>query len=86
MSEKIPDNVQKRIDGMAEAFREQLMGLYVWSNEEQAGDEPTAMQIEDKIRKWIGRIGEDTQVLLLEGMDRNRRKGKTPCPGRFPNP
>jgi len=80
MSEKIPDNVQKRIDGMAEAFREQLMGLYVWSNEEQAGDEPTAMQIEDKIRKWIGRIGEDTQVLLLEGMDRNRRKGKTPCP------
>ena len=80
MSEKVPDNVQKQIDGMAEAFREQLMGLYVWSNEEQAGAEPTAMQIEEKIREWIRRIGEDTQVLLLEGMDRNRRKGKTPCP------
>ena len=80
MSEKVPDNVRKQIDGMAEAFRERLMGLYVWSNEEQAGAEPTAMQIEDKIREWIRRIGEDTQVLLLEGMDRNRRKGKTPCP------
>ena len=55
MSEKIPDNVQKRIDGMAEAFREQLMGLYVWSNEEQAGAGPTAMQIEAKIREWIRR-------------------------------
>jgi hypothetical protein len=80
MSEKIPDNVQKRIDGMAEAFREQLMGLYMWSNGEQAGAGPTAMQIENKIREWIRRIGEDTQVLLMEGMDRNRRKGKMPCP------
>ena len=80
MSEKVPDNVRKQIDGMAEAFRERLMGLCVWSNEEQAGAEPTAMQIEDKIREWIRRIGEDTQVLLLGGMDRNRRKGKTPCP------
>jgi hypothetical protein len=80
MSEKIPDEVQGRIDKMAEAFREQLAALYVWSNEEPTGDEAMASQIEKRIREWIKRIGEDTQALLLEGMDRNRRKGKTACP------
>ena len=80
MSEKIPDEVQGRIDRMAEAFREQLAALYVWSNEEPTGDEAMASQIEKRIREWIKRIGEDTQALLLEGMDRNRRKGKTVCP------
>jgi len=65
---------------MTEAFREQLEALYAWSNGEHGGKEPTAMQTEERVREWIRQIGEDTQVLLLGGMDRNRRKGKKPCP------
>lgn len=80
MSEKIPAEVQGRIDKMTEAFREQLEALYVWSNGEHGGNEPTAMQIEEKVREWMRQIGADTQVLLLGEMDRNRRKGKRPCP------
>jgi hypothetical protein len=80
MSQQIPAPVQERIERMAEAFRAQLMALYIWSNEGVAGEGPTALQIENRIRDWIRRIGEDTQALLLEGMDRDRRKGKAPCP------
>jgi hypothetical protein len=80
MSQQIPGEVRERIDRMTEAFREQLKAMYVWSNETQDKDGPLAMQIEDKIRQWIRQIGADTQALLLEEMDHNRRKGKTPCP------
>jgi hypothetical protein len=80
MSQQIPGEVRERIDRMTEAFREQLEALYMWSNETQGQDGPLAMQIEDRIRQWVRQIGADTQALLLEGMDRNRRKGKTPCP------
>ncbi len=80
MNKAIPDGVQKQIEKMTEAFRQQLSTLYEWSNGEEAGYEPMAVEIEDKIREWIQQIGEDTQVLVLEGMDRNRRKGKQSCP------
>lgn len=80
MSKEIPAEVQEQIDKMTEEFREQLVDLYVWSNEEQEDNKFTAMEIEEKIREWIRRIGGDTQVLLLGEMDRRRRKGKTPCP------
>jgi hypothetical protein len=72
--------VQERIDKMTEAFRQQLAALYAWSNGEPGDNEPTAMQIEDRIREWIRQIGADTQTLLLGEMDRNRYKGKRPCP------
>ena len=34
---------------MTEAFREQLEALYAWSNGEHGGNEPTAMQIEERV-------------------------------------
>ncbi len=80
MSQQIPVEVRERIDRMTEAFGEQLEAMYVWSNETRSQEGPLAMQIEDKIRQWIRQIGADTQALLLEGMDHNRRKGKAPCP------
>jgi len=80
MSEKIATEVQERIDKMTEAFREQLMALYAWSNGEHGGNEPTAMQIEERVREWIRQIGADTQTLVLGEMERNRCKGKRPCP------
>ena len=80
MSQAIPEEVQRQIDKMTETFRQQLTALYEWSNGEQGDDEPMAVEIEEKIRKWIGQIGQDTQVLILGGMDRNRRKGKQGCP------
>lgn len=79
MSKRIPDEVQKRIDKIAEAFRQRLIEMYQWSNKEEEHT-PTAVEIEDKIREWIRQIGEDTQLLMLGAMDRNRRKGKQPCP------
>jgi len=80
MAKTIPDEVQKQIDKMTEAFRQRLIELYRWSSEEGEGRAPTAVEIEDKIREWIRQIGEDTQLLVLGAMDRNRRKGKQPCP------
>lgn len=80
MSKEIPAEERERIERMTEEFRKQLEDLYVWSNEQQENNEPTAMEIEKKIREWIRRIGEDTQVLLLGEMDRRRRKGRNPCP------
>lgn len=79
MTKGMPKDVEKRIDKMTEMFRNNLIEMYQWSNSEiEPG--PTAAAIEDKIRKWIGQIGQDTQILLLGGMDRNRRKGKQKCP------
>ena len=79
MTKRIPDEVQRRIDKIAEEFRQRLIEMYQWSNEEEEHT-PTAVEIEDKIREWIRQIGEDTQLLMLGAMDRNRRKGKQPCP------
>jgi len=78
MAKTIPSQVQQQIEKMVESFRKQLTGMYQWSNSEE--HEPAAVEIEDRIRKWIRQIGEDTQALLIGGMDRNRRKGKSPCP------
>jgi hypothetical protein len=80
MSKAIPDEVQRQIEQMTETFRQQLITLYEWSNGAQVDDEPRATEIEQRIRQWIGQIGQDTQILILGGMDRNRRKGKQGCP------
>lgn len=79
MSNMIPKEVEKQIDKMTEAFRDNLVEVYKWSNSETIAG-PTAAEIESKIREWIQQIGQDTQMLLLGGMDRNRRKGKQKCP------
>jgi len=80
MSKEIPDEIQKRIDRMTEAFRRKLTELYRWSNDGETEQEPTIVEIEDKIREWIQQIGEDTQLLVLGSMDRYRHKGKQACP------
>jgi hypothetical protein len=80
MAKKMPDEVQKRIEKMTEEFRQRLTELFEWSNDEEIDHEPTLVEIEDKIREWIEQIGEDTQLLVLEGMDRYRHKGKQNCP------
>ena len=41
---------------------------------------PTAGEIEGRIRQWVQGIGQDTQELVIGGMDRYRRKGKQSCP------
>ena len=79
MSKAIPREVEKQIDKMTDAFRNNLVAMYKWSNSETEPG-PTAAAIEGKIRKWIQQIGQDTQQLLLGGMDRHRRKGKQKCP------
>lgn len=80
MSKKKPDEVMEQINRMTEGYRQRLIELWRWSNEEEIKDAPTAVKIEEKIREWIRQIGEDTQSLILGGMDRYRRKGKQPCP------
>jgi hypothetical protein len=80
MAKKVPDEVQKQIERMTEEFRQKLYELYQWSNGEGIEREPTAAEIEDKIREWMRQIGEDTQLMVLGTMDRYRRKGKQPCP------
>ena len=77
---KMPEEVEERINKMTEAYRQRLIELWQWSNDEETDHPPTMVEIEDKIRKWIRQIGEDTQLLALEGMDRYRRKGKQSCP------
>jgi len=79
MTKGMPKDVEKRIDKMTEMFRNNLIEMYQWSKSETEPG-PTAAAIEDKIRKWIQQMGQDTQMLLLGGMDRNRRKGKQKCP------
>jgi len=80
MAKELPDEVQKQIDKMTEAFRQRLTGLFQWSNDEESDHFPTAVEIEDKIREWIRQIGEDVQTLVVGGMDRYRHKGKQCCP------
>ena len=80
MGKEIPDEVQEQIEKMTEAFRRKLTEVYRWSTDEEAEHGPTIVEIEDKIREWIQQIGEDTQVLVIGGMDRYRHKGKQPCP------
>jgi len=78
MVKAIPPQAKKRIEKMAESFRKQLTELYQWSNCDE--NEPNAKEIEERMRKWVQRMGEDVQGLLIGGMDRNRRKGKSACP------
>lgn len=80
MTKKMPEEVMKQISRMTEAYRQRLIEIWQWSNEGETEDAPTAGKIENKIREWIRQIGEDTQSLILGGMDRYRRKGKQPCP------
>lgn len=79
MARIIPAEVERQINQMTNAFRETLIGIYEWSVGEGGGG-PTAAEIEGRIRKWIQEIGQDTQGLVIGGMDRNRRKGKQSCP------
>jgi hypothetical protein len=79
MSNAIPREVEKQIDKMTDAFRNNLIEMYQWSNDGRMQG-PSAAEIEGKMREWIQQIGQDTQLLLLGGMDRNRRKGKQKCP------
>ena len=80
MSKAIPAGVQVQIEKMTERFGEELIGLYEWSNGEAGSDAPNAMEIEERIRQMVGQIGQETQSLILGGMDRNQRKGKQGCP------
>jgi hypothetical protein len=80
MTKKMPNEILERINKMTEAYRQRLIELWEWSNDKETDHPPTAAEIEDKIREWIRQIGEDTQLLALEGMDRYRHKGKQPCP------
>jgi hypothetical protein len=80
MTTTIPDAVQDRIEQMTAAFRQQLIALYQWSNGQAPDPEPTAVEIEDRIRVWVQQLGADTQLLMLENMDRYRRKGPQCCP------
>ena len=79
MSKTISDEVERQIDQMTEAFRQQLTTLYAWSNGEPGGEEPMAVEIEERVRQWVRQIGQDTQTLILGGMDRNHHKGKQGC-------
>ena len=74
MSKKMPNEILERINKMAEAYRQRLIELWQWSNDKETDHPPTAAEIEDKIREWIRQIGEDTQLLALEGMERYRHK------------
>jgi hypothetical protein len=80
MAKRLPVEVENQIDKMTEAFRQRLTELFEWSNDDETDRPPTAVEIEDKIREWIRQIGEDTQMLVLGGMDRYRHKGKQCCP------
>lgn len=79
MPNKIPREVERQINQMVEAYENTLIEMYQWSNGEGL-DGPSAKEIEAKTRDWVQEIGQDIQVLLLGGMDRNRRKGKQSCP------
>ena len=79
MSQAIANEVQRQIDQMTEGFRQQLTTLYEWSNGGWGEEAPKAVEIEARIRQWVGQIGQDTQSLILGGMDRNRHKGKQGC-------
>jgi len=80
MAEVIPDQIQEQIDTMTEAFRGKLTELYLWSNSQETDNQPTAVEIEDRMREWIQQIGKDVQSLMFSAMDRHRRKGKQCCP------
>jgi hypothetical protein len=79
MTDELPPEVEQRIEEATERFGRALRELMRWSY--QQGDlAPTAAQIEERIREWIRRIGEDSQSLIIGSMDQYRPKGKLPCP------
>jgi hypothetical protein len=80
MTMMIPDLVQERIDRMKEAAHRELIELYCWSMGDDEGHQPTAVEIEDRIREWIHCMGHEAQSLLLGERDRYQRKGKQRCP------
>lgn len=80
MAKTVPEEIQQQIEKMTEEFRQRLIELYQWSHDEEMERQPTAVEIEDKIREWIQQIGQDTQWLVLGLMARSQRKGKQPCP------
>ena len=85
MAKRLPVEVQKQIDEMAEAFRQRLTELFQWSNDEETDRPPTAAEIEDKLREWIRQIGEDTQMLVLGGygtLSSQRQTALSAMPGR----
>jgi hypothetical protein len=81
MRQEIPEEVQRQIEEATERFREELEGLYRWSQEALEEDGALAKELEERMRQWLREIGADTQRLMLGHMERYRRKGKQPCPG-----
>ena len=51
MSQVIPEEVQRQIDKMTETFGQQLTALYEWSNGKPGGDEPMAVEIDERVRQ-----------------------------------
>jgi len=79
MEQELPSEITKLIEEAQERFGKSLTELLRWSYQD-GEDAPTAVEIENKIREWITRIGEDTQSLVLGHMDRHVRKSRTACP------
>jgi hypothetical protein len=82
MQAPLPEDVERQIDRQTAAYREQLTEFWQWIlNEDAEGrPAPTAMEIEQRLREWLQRIGEDTQGQMLGQAERYRRKGKQACP------
>jgi hypothetical protein len=80
MSKELPHEIVQQIEEMTEAYRRELQELWEWILEEGADASATAHDIEQRIREWLQRMGEDTQAHTLGRMARYRRKGKQACP------
>lgn len=79
MADKLEREMEEMIEKATERFGQALRELIRWSYEE-SDEAPTVAEIEEKIREWIGKIGEDSQSMVLGQMDQRRRKGKRACP------
>jgi hypothetical protein len=78
MKDELSPEIEQRITDATERFGQALRELVRWSYQEDQA--PSAAQIEERIREWIRRIGEDTQSWVMGNMDQYRPKGKQPCP------
>ena len=78
MQDELPPEIEQRIKDATERFGQALREPVRWSYQEDQA--PSAAQIEERIREWIRRIGEDTQSWVMGNMDQYRPKGKQPCP------
>lgn len=68
IAKTVPDKVQKWIEKTTEASHQRLTELNQWNNGGETDHEPTTVEMEDGIRRWIQQIGEDAQLLVMGGM------------------